>query len=218
MSQIPKKAVELLKSNGISPQEAMWNCHGTWVMKHWACEMVGAALKVKFEKPEIIERDVNSGVIVLLVSTVDGEWTYGEVSKANCKNAYPWAMAEKRAKDRLILKVAGLHGVVYSQEESDTFSQSSVTPPIERTPLIAYNENYESIVAIREAFEAEDYPLLVQLWDEITGDPEADVNSGQNDKTLLWVAPTKYKEYGLPEPIFSTELRAWLKENASKYR
>lgn len=88
----------------------------------------------------------------------------------------------------------------------------------ERTPYDAFMDNHASILAIREAFEAEDYPLVVQLWDEITGDPEGDVNSGQNDKTLLWIAPTKYKEYGLPEPIFSTELRAWLKDNASKYR
>lgn len=220
MSNIPKKAVELLQENGISPQEAMWNCHGTWVMKHWACEMVGAALKIKFNKPEIVERDVNMGVIVLLVSTESGEWTYGEVSKSNCKNSYPWAMAEKRAKDRLILKAAGLHGVVYSQEESDDFKQTASAQPVMpvRTALDAYHANYQSIIAIRKAFDEQDYTHLVQCWDEITGDAESDTDSGQNDKTLLWVAPTKYEQYGLPEPVFSTELRAWLKENASKYR
>ena len=32
--------------------------------------------------------------------------------------AYVYAMAEKRAKDRVILKLIELHGLVYSEEES----------------------------------------------------------------------------------------------------
>jgi len=217
VSRIPEKAVELLKENNIDPSQAVWDCHGTWVMKHWACEMVGASLGVKFKRPEIIERDESKGLIVLLVETDKGEWTYGEVSKANCKNSYPWAMAEKRAKDRLILKAAGLHGVVYSAEESDSFNETGYKEPV-RTVLDAYNHNLPCIQAMRDAFEKGDLPYVVQCWDEITGDPEADANSGQNDKTLLWVAPAKYKDHGLPEPIFSTELRKFLKEEASQYR
>ena len=34
--------------------------------------------------------------------------------------SYVWAMAEKRAKDRVIIKLAGLHGA-YSEEEADDF-------------------------------------------------------------------------------------------------
>ena len=45
----------------------------------------------------------------------------GEASPKNNKNAYPWAMAEKRAKDRVILKLIGLHGLVYSEQEADEF-------------------------------------------------------------------------------------------------
>ena len=33
-------------------------------------------------------------------------------------------MAEKRAKDRVILKLVGLHGYVYSEDESDEFQES----------------------------------------------------------------------------------------------
>lgn len=33
-------------------------------------------------------------------------------------------MAEKRAKDRVILKLVGLHGYVYSEEESDDFKDA----------------------------------------------------------------------------------------------
>ena len=45
------------------------------------------------------------------------EWSYGEASDKNCKNKFPLAMAEKRAKDRVILKLVGLHGYVYSDDE-----------------------------------------------------------------------------------------------------
>lgn len=41
--------------------------------------------------------------------------------------AYPFAMAEKRAKDRVILKLAGLHGL-YSEDEADEFKESSSAP------------------------------------------------------------------------------------------
>lgn len=63
------------------------------------------------------------------------EWSIGEalISKENEVGgnykvkgkmaAYPYAMAEKRAKDRVILKLADLHGDAYSSEEADDFNQ-----------------------------------------------------------------------------------------------
>jgi hypothetical protein len=41
--------------------------------------------------------------------------------------AYPYAMAEKRGKDRVILKLAGLQGV-YSEEEADDFKSRDPEP------------------------------------------------------------------------------------------
>ena len=44
--------------------------------------------------------------------------TYGEVSKTNNRNAYPIAMAEKRALSRAILKLAGFYQLeVYGEDE-----------------------------------------------------------------------------------------------------
>lgn len=43
------------------------------------------------------------------------------------QGAYPFAMAEKRAKDRVILKMVGLHGV-YSEDEADDFQQRQREP------------------------------------------------------------------------------------------
>lgn len=45
--------------------------------------------------------------------------TYGEVSKANNRNAYPIAMAEKRALSRAVLKLAGFGGMVYGEDEME---------------------------------------------------------------------------------------------------
>jgi hypothetical protein len=52
------------------------------------------------------------------------EWATGEASPKNNKNGYPWAMAEKRAKDRVVLKLVGIHGLVYSEDEADDFKAS----------------------------------------------------------------------------------------------
>jgi hypothetical protein len=50
--------------------------------------------------------------------------TYGECSPKNNKNAYPVAMAEKRAKSRIVLMLAGFYELgIYGQDESDSFSQ-----------------------------------------------------------------------------------------------
>ena len=47
--------------------------------------------------------------------------------------AYPYAMAEKRAKDRVIIKLAGLHGA-YSEDEADDFKQKGQAQPQDDEP------------------------------------------------------------------------------------
>ena len=51
-------------------------------------------------------------------------WSIGEVSPQNTSNKYIYAMAEKRAIDRVILKLLGVHGDFYSEEEADEFKKS----------------------------------------------------------------------------------------------
>ncbi|WP_049732829.1 hypothetical protein [Rhizobium ecuadorense] len=100
-----------------------------WVAKHAALEVVATKADVKFSMPTIIEADTEKGIAVLAVSGSLGDrsdWSTGEASSKNCKNAYPWAMAEKRAKDRVVLKLVGIHGLVYSEEEADDFKDSRV--------------------------------------------------------------------------------------------
>lgn len=91
-----------------------------WVCKHAALEIVATKANVEWSAPQIIEAHTAEGIAVMAVTGRMGdrvEWATGEASPKNNKNSYPWAMAEKRAKDRVILKLVGIHGLVYSEDE-----------------------------------------------------------------------------------------------------
>jgi hypothetical protein len=50
--------------------------------------------------------------------------TYGEVSPQNNSNSYPIAMAEKRAKSRIVLMLAGLYECgVFGEDEAEDFKR-----------------------------------------------------------------------------------------------
>ena len=132
---VPKPVLDMLNEVGMTQKQAMWNCHGTWVMYHKSLEKLAAYKKLKFEKPELIHQDLTKKEVVLLVTGHrDGvsEWSYGEATPSNNKNAYPFAMAEKRAKDRVILKLLGFHGDVYSDAEIDSQVQQELANKAKR--------------------------------------------------------------------------------------
>lgn len=97
---------------------------GTWVAKHSALEVAAVKAGIEFDNPTIVEAKTEAGIAAVCVAgsmDQDGklrrEWSIGEANPKNNMNAYPWAMAEKRAKDRVILKLIGIHGLVYSEDE-----------------------------------------------------------------------------------------------------
>jgi hypothetical protein len=105
-----------------------------WVCKHAALEVVAAKANVEWQAPQIIEADTGNGIAVLSVSGKLGErleWATGEASPKNNKNSYPWAMAEKRAKDRVVLKLVGIHGLVYSEDEMPNGNDREAEPQSE---------------------------------------------------------------------------------------
>lgn len=121
----------IIEKHGLKASDAVWDCHGTWVMYHWAVEQAAAKAGVTFGAPTIIEADSEKKLVAILVPASIGtrsEWSIGEASPANNKNSYPFAMAEKRAKDRVALKLLDLAGLVYSEEEADDFKAKTPTP------------------------------------------------------------------------------------------
>lgn len=113
-----------LDEHGIA-ESNVWDCHGTPVIKHKALEVVAARMGIQFDMPMIIRSEPDDVCIVVRGSIGDlAEWSFGEASKRNNKNDYPWAMAEKRAKDRVVLKLCKVHGEVYSEDEADDFKDA----------------------------------------------------------------------------------------------
>ena len=130
--EIPDSVTKVCKEIGLSAKDSCWELpqrKGTWIMKHKSLERIAAHKGVKFDIPTIIESDAEKKICIIMVSGTLGEaseWSIGEATAYNNKNAYPFAMAEKRAKDRVILKLVGLHGDVYSDIEADDFKQGAV--------------------------------------------------------------------------------------------
>lgn len=126
-SDIPERVTETLKEIGMATNDAGWNCHGTYVLLHKALEKVAVHKNIVFNEPTILECNSEKKIVSLLVTGTMGdksEWSIGEASPYNNKNSYPYAMAEKRAKDRVILKLVGLHGDVYAEDEADAFKEA----------------------------------------------------------------------------------------------
>lgn len=93
-----------------------------WIIYHRYCEQIAAKAGIIFDKPEVVVNDREHHEVVLLVTARMGhtvEWSYGEASAKTTILPYIWAMAEKRGKDRVILKLAGFHGMVYSDAEEN---------------------------------------------------------------------------------------------------
>lgn len=113
--------------------DEIWEVHGsTWVVKHKALERVAVEVGVVWDRPAMIETNSKDGIVAMCVFGKLGdrmEWSVGEASPKNCKNSYYYAMSEKRAKDRVILKLLAAHGDIYSEEEADDFKRPRQSVP-----------------------------------------------------------------------------------------
>ena len=105
-----------------------WECHGKPVILHSGCEKVAIKEGIKNLSLEIVE--INSEKRLAVIKCVGElkdkeknkivfrtETSYGESNPKNTTSAYPVAMAEKRAKDRVILKLVGMGGLIYSESD-----------------------------------------------------------------------------------------------------
>ena len=124
---IPKIVTDIISEIGEEVSRVTWDCHGTPVILHKALERVAAHKGITFDTPVVVESEISQKNVALYCVGHLGdksEWSFGEAAPYNNKIPYPYAMAEKRAKDRVILKLVGLHGYVYSEDESDEFQES----------------------------------------------------------------------------------------------
>jgi predicted RNA-binding protein with RPS1 domain len=104
-----------------------------WLATHKFLERVAGKAGITFNMPTVLNCVADE--VAVCVEGVDKNgntsWSIGEASSKNNKNEYRWAMAEKRAKDRVILKLLGIAGYMYSEEEADEFKETIAKAQLE---------------------------------------------------------------------------------------
>lgn len=147
------KAIELLESDkykGILETSDFWILVNTYanktkamysglIISHDGCLKINDVLdeELKF-KPECMTLDkegYNGSLVFTYNCPKQGIYEVGEVSKDNCKNNYPYAMALKRCMDRVILKNSKIaYSGIYSDSEADEFTKRIDEDVVEEKP------------------------------------------------------------------------------------
>ena len=145
--QLDPRIADILRRYEENPndtKDVIWDCHGTWVVYHRALERVAARAGISFDVPQILRAERDEAVI--LVTARLGErtdWDIGEALinvnyRVSGKQAtFVYAMALKRARDRLILKLIGLNGLLYPRKKptiSGSNPRTRKTAPLSRRP------------------------------------------------------------------------------------
>jgi hypothetical protein len=143
---LPKEIADFMARYNVTSDEVWKIPQGTaYAIKHKALERVAAEQGVKFDKLTVAQIDLANKIAAVAISGTLGdrvEFSTGEAAPYNCKNGYPLAMAEKRAKDRVALKLLSAHGALYSEEEADEFKQNgNGSPPKRENPHVTKPED-----------------------------------------------------------------------------
>tara|TARA_R110000737_G_scaffold55812_3_gene79639 strand:+ start:95 stop:649 length:555 start_codon:yes stop_codon:yes gene_type:complete len=121
--EIDPIVLEVLKKLQFKPKDCLWLHPQSqkYLMLHKYVEIAAAKTNITYELHEVEFNTLEKIAVVKCVANHSEKivTTYGEASPGNCKNNYPVAMAEKRAIDRAVLKLLGIHGFVYSDSEMD---------------------------------------------------------------------------------------------------
>lgn len=135
-----QKAIELIESGKYGLNESdFWILmnetktgkmqYSGLIISHNGCLKINDCMpeKDKF-KPECMSLDKDGygdSLVYSYCCPEQGLFEVGEVSKTNCKNAYPYAMALKRCFDRVVLKNSKIaYNNIYSESESDEFKNN----------------------------------------------------------------------------------------------
>lgn len=202
---LPEHLSKLLMEVGMSDDiegGAVWDCHGTPVILHKALERIAEYSNIVFGEPTIVEANSQAKVAVMCVTGTMGDktaWSIGESAPSNTTNSYPYAMAEKRAKDRVILKLIGASGFVYSEEEADDFKNSKPDlVPTQKKPLskeeaewLAHNEATLDQYTLKDLEVFMRKPFTKATMESIK---EKDIDAYNDFKTLFVETREKLKE------------------------
>ena len=133
MSTADQQIADILAKYGEPIAGNIWRVQGQAVIYHKALERIAAQAGIVFHPPVILRAERDEAVMLVTGSMGERtEWSIGEAlvnvnyRVSGRQAAYVYAMAEKRAKDRVILKLVGLDGLLSSEEEVDELKSSTV--------------------------------------------------------------------------------------------
>jgi hypothetical protein len=212
----PSKQLQEFMAKHKVDHDEIWEIksgRGAWAIKHSALERIAAEAGIVFEIPHFAEKDGMQKNVAMLVVGKMGErteWSIGEASPLNYKTtanmpAYPYAMAEKRAKDRVILKLLNTHGAIYSEDEADDFKRQNphVTRPDDLVPTVEYDDHGrpvdniplgdDRITQLPKAKARNEYAAM-QSEMLATKTPEALEQWGAANKNRVATLPTDWQE------------------------
>ena len=160
---------DLASKHGFTKDVDYWQHKqsGQWILKHDSVEKIANAEDIRIQKIEsLYQSETSCRFLITMGKWVHGACeeviiTTGEADKSNCTNAYLVAMAEKRGKDRAILKLIKAYEYgISSEEEADDFKQSKpkaskpkqqkdkpkTIPPVDLKQVEVANPHYDKVV------------------------------------------------------------------------
>ena len=119
----------------------VWQAEGETFIHHKTLERIAGKAKITFDPPTILRTERDEAVLLVIGRLGERmEWSIGEALVGvnyhvpRSEAAYVYAMAEKRGKDRVILKLIELPDVVSSEEPHAV--ESPPSSPNENTPAV----------------------------------------------------------------------------------
>ena len=104
---------------------------GKWILTHDGCSKIGNIENIEMIDMEICnsERDFVRVIVTMKKGNVIAK-TFGEADSKNSFNPYPGCMAEKRGRDRAILKLINAYEFgIYSEVEAEEFEKAPAEKP-----------------------------------------------------------------------------------------
>lgn len=162
--QAKKRAIELINKKEYGLTEAdFWILmnetktdkmqYSGLIISHTGCLKINEKLeenkKFNPESVTIDKEGYNDTLVYTYINKEQGLYEVGEVSKTNCKNSYPYAMALKRCFDRVVLKNSKLaYESIYSDSEGADITK-------EKTEEIIANEKIseKKVNALKQAIK-----------------------------------------------------------------
>src|SRR5215204_93714 len=141
MNNTDEQIATILDQYGMPAAGNVWQVEGQAFIHHRTLERIAPQAKITFDPPVVLRAERDEAVLLVVGRMGErAEWSIGEALVGvnyhvpEPEAAYAYAMAEKRAKDRVILKLIDLPNVVSSEEPHVV--ENPPSSPNENTPAV----------------------------------------------------------------------------------